>query len=630
MNTKIKNILLALVFCISTTSVGLHNSLVYAADGTLSFSPNSGTIIKGESLTIQVLAGSGTEPVNAVKAVINYNPADLSITINSSGSATDFEIAASESNSGGVINIQRGTSTPRSGNNIKVAKLTLTALRSGKIAPLSFDGQSALISSDSHEDIFTYASTGSYTLKSAPTPDPTPEPTPQPDPTPTPDPTPEPTPQPDPTPEPTASEPIVTKDQDGKYTINLSSTSSLSGTFTFIDKNEKKQTRSFTDAKVLAFDINQDNVIPGKTYAYVLSATSSEGQKLTKNGEFSIPGYLLNVLVVDQNQKPLQNAQVSLDGTERQSTTNAEGFASFENLIPGRYDITASYDDTSITSSIIANNPENTATVAITLPPGLNVLAILLPLLTLLALGALAVLYRKGFIHLPKIPKRPIKAKATPVVQKQQEPPKPQPVEQKPIITKPVEAPKKPEEAGLKNPGAGNVIRPNALSDNQKMILQTFGDKPISEIEERLGVRRDYEPSPAQPTQTNDATSPNNAIKDAQETPGSEASDEATETDAQKVSNQDTTYQESEPNNEETASNLAEDVESANSLDAPDEETNNEQYTQSDDPQEETLNHSDNQLDYSDEEAPASSYTPRSSSYVPRSTTTEHATYARS
>lgn len=155
------------VFAIAGT-IFLYQSYAAPPSKTVSgtkiyFSPSSGTARIGSNYTVEVREDSLSTTINAVNAEISYDPSKFSVAgIDASGSAFEFKFI--EDNANGLIRIARGTTNPKSGDQL-VAKVTLTPVSKTRKTTLTFNAETALASADTSTNTLQNKLNGSYTIK---------------------------------------------------------------------------------------------------------------------------------------------------------------------------------------------------------------------------------------------------------------------------------------------------------------------------------------------------------------------------------------------------------------------------------------------------------------------------------
>lgn len=122
----------------------------FAASATISLMPSMSSATTGDTVTITVTEDSGSEPVNAVQANLNYPTATLQYVSVSNNDT--FKIDAQTSAGSGTIALARGTFTPVTGPQ-PVAVLTFKVLSGSGTADLSFTSGTSVVSSTSNMNI---------------------------------------------------------------------------------------------------------------------------------------------------------------------------------------------------------------------------------------------------------------------------------------------------------------------------------------------------------------------------------------------------------------------------------------------------------------------------------------------
>jgi hypothetical protein len=133
------------------------------ASSQLYLSPAKSSVSAGQTFTVQVHANSGTQSVNAVQADLSY-PADKLSFVSLDDSTSAFTIKAiGDGSTPGTVHIARGNTTALTGDQL-VATVTFTAKPAKGAATVSFLPSSALVTSDSHANIATTTSGGTYSI----------------------------------------------------------------------------------------------------------------------------------------------------------------------------------------------------------------------------------------------------------------------------------------------------------------------------------------------------------------------------------------------------------------------------------------------------------------------------------
>lgn len=122
------------------------------ATSTLYFSPSSGSLSKGQNLTVYVRVNSGQENINAVSANLLYPASQFainSVTVNESV----LPVVAEKVVGGGIIKISGGSYTPFSGDKL-LATVNLNVNSDVSVASLGFGEDSAVVrSGDNMNDL---------------------------------------------------------------------------------------------------------------------------------------------------------------------------------------------------------------------------------------------------------------------------------------------------------------------------------------------------------------------------------------------------------------------------------------------------------------------------------------------
>lgn len=119
------------------------------AAGSASFSLNPGTqsVEVNTNVTVTINVNSGSETINAVDVVLNYDPSKLEFqSISDSGSA--FPVPATATGGGGNVQITRGAYSVMTGSQ-KVASVTFKALVGSGSTGITFGASSAITKYDS-------------------------------------------------------------------------------------------------------------------------------------------------------------------------------------------------------------------------------------------------------------------------------------------------------------------------------------------------------------------------------------------------------------------------------------------------------------------------------------------------
>lgn len=169
------SLMVAGLIIVGTAFIGVYNfsqssaarpGAATVAVNAIGFSPNSGKYSAGSLLTVTIQANSGSEPVNAVQAHVNYDSARLTLRNVEEAGAYD-QAAATDTSIPGIVRVARGvTGTPLTGIQ-PVVKLHFIVNRgvSGG-ASLSFDpGSSYLVSESTATNILTSTTAATFNIR---------------------------------------------------------------------------------------------------------------------------------------------------------------------------------------------------------------------------------------------------------------------------------------------------------------------------------------------------------------------------------------------------------------------------------------------------------------------------------
>lgn len=157
--------------------------IVSAAD--LVISPASGSFTVGQTFTATVRVVPGGASVNAVEAVLTFDPTKLSV-VSVSKDGSIFSLWTTEptfSNAAGTVTFGGGATTPFTATS-NIINVTFRAVADGSGMVNFASGASVLAADGRGTDVFKKSTGATYTLAAAAAPTPTPTPTPTPAPTP--------------------------------------------------------------------------------------------------------------------------------------------------------------------------------------------------------------------------------------------------------------------------------------------------------------------------------------------------------------------------------------------------------------------------------------------------------------
>ncbi len=289
-------------------------TLYTSPGGTQSVSLNS-------TFSLQVRINATVSP-GAAEVYISYPTAKLQVqSIDYSGSP--YTIQLLESNSGGVLEMDRAAFSAIPAGDQLFATVNFKAIASGS-APISFTN-SSVVRAFSDSSAMALTKNGVTYNITTPTPPPPPPVTP---PTPTPTPTPSPAPSPNPTPSPTS---------------HPSTTPPSSTTKTTTKSPSPTPTPSPS---------------PSGTPSPAPATDTTSGS----NDQASSGGQTLDVHIIDKTNKPVQGAKVTIDGTN--ISTGSDGVAHFNSVTPGDKQVAVDYkgkkstQNTQVLGASTADTPE--------------------------------------------------------------------------------------------------------------------------------------------------------------------------------------------------------------------------------------------------------------------------------
>lgn len=143
-----------------TTNDASYNLI---SPATISLSPSTKSLNKGDTLAISIFENSGGTAVNAVQADLNYPASLLTFVSIDPASSSAFPVDAQATGGSGTVKIGRGTTSPVTGNQL-VGVVHFTAAAAGTAA-VSFNNSTTAVirSSDNGPEALTETG-GSYTI----------------------------------------------------------------------------------------------------------------------------------------------------------------------------------------------------------------------------------------------------------------------------------------------------------------------------------------------------------------------------------------------------------------------------------------------------------------------------------
>lgn len=320
--------------------------LFFAKDSfasTLYLSPSSGKIGTGSVTYVRVVLNTGGESVNGVSAYLAYPADKLDVVSLSYGGA--FNIAAEGSYGGGGIRISRGSISGASGN-LTIATIGFRGKTEGT-ASVSFIGGSAAPRTADSSDSLSGTSGGTYTVaqgatSSAPPPK-----------------TGGGKAQATPTPKDTTKPEIINVRIDSvtnKDAIVTWNTNEKTASHIEYGLEKDKYFLNVADDKpktVHSLKIESPLLVPGtKIHFRVVAKDEAGNTALGNDTQVQLPGFTIKVKVVDQQNKPLQNAEVLLYSESQKARTDTAGVASFRNVTPGKHLVVIKYKDRETTREV--------------------------------------------------------------------------------------------------------------------------------------------------------------------------------------------------------------------------------------------------------------------------------------
>ena len=303
-------------------------SSVFAA--TFSLSPTSGTYSKGSTLKVNVNVVTGGENVNAVQANITY-PADKLQFSSVSTSGSALTIIAEKTGGGGVVRIGGGTPTPGFSGSKFIASVNFIVLADSGSATLSFAGDSAILKDADNSNIFTGGSTANLSLSGSGS-------------------------------EQSSSGSQTTQTSTGVAALTISNVqvTEITKTSAKVTWNTNLAASSIVEYGVtgnyefnfLSEELTKDHVvilaegtlIPGTTYYLrVKSIDSKENEAVGDATTFLTPGFSIKLKILDINGSPVEGASISLYSELKESVTDENGEATFENVAPGEHGLIVKY-----------------------------------------------------------------------------------------------------------------------------------------------------------------------------------------------------------------------------------------------------------------------------------------------
>ena len=313
---------------------------------TLSLSPGNTTIPQGSIVSVSVRLNTGGESINGVSAYLSYPSDKLEVSSISYGSSS-FGIAAESSYGGGSIRISRGSISGATGN-VTVGTINFKGKSQGTAAVSFIGGSGAPRTSNSTDSLNLGGSAnGVYTI-GAPKAIVSPQ-------------------------------ELAIKD----VLISLISTNSATITWTTDIESDSKVEYGLQEDKYIFESYDKtlvkehkitigENLIPGETFHFrVKSKDSSQNEGVSKNLTFQLKGYTVKITVLDSNNNPVPNAEVTLYSIPVKQITDQQGTATFIDVSSARHLVAIKFNNIE-TSKEIDVKENVLSEFTITLNPAAN------------------------------------------------------------------------------------------------------------------------------------------------------------------------------------------------------------------------------------------------------------------
>ncbi len=156
-----------IVLVVAVAGLSLSH-ITFAATGSLTFSPGSGSHNVGDTFTVTVIENSGTDSAVSVKAIVDYPASLLRFDGDTVVAPFTFNPASTDTASGGVISIQRASLSGTGYTGAQtVSTMTFTVLAAGT-ATLSFENSSVIADYNTGNNVLVSKPSATYTLSVPP------------------------------------------------------------------------------------------------------------------------------------------------------------------------------------------------------------------------------------------------------------------------------------------------------------------------------------------------------------------------------------------------------------------------------------------------------------------------------
>lgn len=347
--TTTSNIVAAMGILLASAIAFLTPSHTTAAgSGSITLTPASQSVTVNSTFTMTVGVNPAGESIIGAQIKLNYDATKLQLqSVNESTSP--LETALSNTSSSGTVQVTRVTFGSGTAASFNFMQVNFKAIANGTAAVSVQSGTELTRSSDGSNAWNGTQTTANYTISSV-TPTPTPSPTPSPSPSPSPTPTPTPNPVPD---------DLVIGDVeitntfrqvifylDTSKPVKAKLLYGLDGS-TAIASEETELSTSPT------ITINRKTIVPGRTYTYVLVLTMEDGSVVqTDPATFRSKGYRLKFIMRHRDGKYLKHHKIKLNSEPRETITNENGEAVFEDVEAGNHTLSFDVAGESITRPV--------------------------------------------------------------------------------------------------------------------------------------------------------------------------------------------------------------------------------------------------------------------------------------
>ncbi|MDO8657552.1 MAG: hypothetical protein Q7K55_02330 [Candidatus Levybacteria bacterium] len=294
---------------------------------TLYLSPAGGNIGTGNVMYVQIRLNASGDSVNGVSAYLSYPSDKIEVVSMSYGGS--FGIAAEGSYGGGGVRISRGNISGVGGD-VNIATMGVRGKTPGS-ATISFIGGSAAPRASDSSDSLSGTRGGTYTviqgavqsktpsgsgtqLKATPTPIDTTKPQ--------------------------MTDIKTTLVTTNSATINWKTNEKTDSYIEYGLENNKYFLSATSAGFTTGHSLKIENPVltPGAKIHFRITAKDEAGNITNGNDmSFQLLGFTVKIKVVDQNQKPVENAEVILYSDPIKSITDKQGVATFNNTTLGKH-----------------------------------------------------------------------------------------------------------------------------------------------------------------------------------------------------------------------------------------------------------------------------------------------------